>query len=488
MKNCRTSMEEKTAYLQKNCDRFMTDLILQLLMNKPANVVKFVHEYTGKLLKNETILKPDLHQEDELRRSLPTFVYPTNEANKVQAQQYCKTENIDYSRKEIEYSRKEIESSRKETESSRKEVDYSRKEVDYSQREPNHFASQIVISTPKNDNNLEQNSGYKSTRNDVYNSEPRLTENSKNLSDNLSNDGVENTTEQINKRNTILEFHKKLSELVLAFRRTEDLNAQDEANLAHFFALPNYTSLEPEKNVSWVTKPAKMKTFDEAKDVLVRIARYPDGTEWDLPISTNDGSVYGKTGWVHNGNKKDPNIKDYAIREINDTKSQMGLIHCHGCELSWPFINKSRAYSIQRLTQKKIPEFDIFIDSSFARPDAKNFIIDKMNDQSDNGAPCNTFTEKLLFKEEGKKNLVFFIRFTGKHKERQSGLFEEGGFLVNRPYCLRCLQDICIKKLCPLKFDSIKKIINESNNYFQMLRNNFTEDNSVVLSVSPMDK
>jgi len=83
---------------------------------------------------------------------------------------------------------------------------------------------------------------------------------------------------------------------------------------------------------------------------------------------------------------------------------------------------------------------------------------------------------------------VFFIRFTGKYKERQITFFNDDAFIVNRPYCMACMKEMCIRKLCPLKFDTIVKILNEPEHYFVMMRNEFTEDNSVVLNVSPLDK
>ena len=369
-----------------------------------------------------------------------------------------------------------------------KEADNSPSKYDFSKPDQNQFASQPHIGKPfyTDNNDLEQNaSNFKSTRVNKYNTEVDLKNNTDNILDGLSSDGVEPSKTEIARRGDILTKWKKFSDQILTFRHSSEQTPQDEARLAEFFNLPNYKSYEPENNVTWITKSAKSYTD---KDLIVRIARYPHGTEWDSPITTNDGAVYTKGGWRFQSNSKEPSPQDYAIKEIDSSRSQMSTIHCHGCELSWPFINKARAYSAQRLMQRKVPEFDIFMDASFAPPDQNSFIFDKNNESEGKVQSCNAFTEKLLYKDDGKKNIVFFIRFTGKYKERQSGIFEEGGFSENRPYCLRCLQEICVKKMCPLKFDSITKIINEPNNYFQMLRNNFTEDNSMVLNVSPMDK
>jgi hypothetical protein len=66
--------EERRAYLKENADTIMTELILQIVTVRPANVVEFIHEWSGKKLSGEVIAKVKVT--DEVRRSMPKLVYP----------------------------------------------------------------------------------------------------------------------------------------------------------------------------------------------------------------------------------------------------------------------------------------------------------------------------------------------------------------------------------------------------------------------------
>lgn len=66
--------EERRAYLKENADTVMTELILQIVTVRPANVVEFIHEWSGKKLSGEVIAKVKVTE--EVRRSMPKLVYP----------------------------------------------------------------------------------------------------------------------------------------------------------------------------------------------------------------------------------------------------------------------------------------------------------------------------------------------------------------------------------------------------------------------------
>ena len=72
-----TQDSEKATYLHEKCDAFMTDLILQILSVRPSNVVQFIHDYTGKLMRNEPLSNKEITQ--ELRNSIPNFSWPNDQ-------------------------------------------------------------------------------------------------------------------------------------------------------------------------------------------------------------------------------------------------------------------------------------------------------------------------------------------------------------------------------------------------------------------------
>jgi len=105
-----------------------------------------------------------------------------------------------------------------------------------------------------------------------------------------------------------------------------------------------------------------------------RIARYPSGSEWDLPISTeNDDSPNIEIGWNYSRSGLCQKDKENISRFLKVKESQMSIIDCHGCEFSWANINKARTYNSQRFILKKLPEFDVFMDVSYEKMNTEDF-------------------------------------------------------------------------------------------------------------------
>merc|ERR1712194_652702 len=66
--------EDRRAYLKEHADGVMQELILQIVTHRPQNVVEFIHDWSGKKLAGEIVVKPKITE--EVRQSMPKLVYP----------------------------------------------------------------------------------------------------------------------------------------------------------------------------------------------------------------------------------------------------------------------------------------------------------------------------------------------------------------------------------------------------------------------------
>lgn len=158
-----------------------------------------------------------------------------------------------------------------------------------------------------------------------------------------------------------------------------------------------------------------------------RIARYPNGSEWDLPITNDDDTPNEEIGWKYARSGLTEKDKENISRNLSLKESQMTCIDCHGCEFSWASINKARTYNPQKFILKKLPEFDVFCDTSYSKLNVNEFTTTLGEEL---GSRPNVSDANLkYFESDKKKNLVFFIRFTGRYKDRQASFFDNDGFL-----------------------------------------------------------
>merc|ERR1712183_35122 len=98
---------------------------------------------------------------------------------------------------------------------------------------------------------------------------------------------------------------------------------------------------------------------------FTRVARYPDGTEWDLPVTLDENEPNENDGWYFSKTIQKEEDKEVICRIISTDQSQMQKIHCHGCEFSWPHINKSRTFCQNKFIMKKMPDFEVFMDVTY---------------------------------------------------------------------------------------------------------------------------
>ena len=442
---------EKNAYLQDQCDEFMTDLILQLLSHRPTNTLQFIHDYTGKLMRNEHVSKPYLTQ--ELRKSIPNFSWPDDARKSVNKsfQQDLSINNVN---------------SQINTEIRATNIAIS-----------NRHNANLAISN-RNNTNVATSNAYNTFTSNRHNDASSIT-----CSNNIENLSVDNLDGSESGRESSIMKHKNEVERVKSLRHiTDKLQASDAETMRNFFNLnhihgKNYSTTS---DLNWVEQQGNGKTN------FTRVARYPEGTEWDAPITTLNDEPNKSEGWYYSKTTQKEEDKEVLSKIIKPDQSQMEKIHCHRCEFSWAHINKARSYSQNKFILKRMPDFDIFMDVTYKPVDIHSFnfeshenILTKISEKT-----------QANFASHNKKNLVFFLRFTGKYKERQKAFFKEekGDFLINRPYCLRCVKDICVEKLCPLNFDKLVKIIHETKHYHVMLRNDFTDENNSVLRVLPVEK
>ena len=161
-------------------------------------------------------------------------------------------------------------------------------------------------------------------------------------------------------------------------------------------------------------------------------------------------------------------------------------ISCHGCELSYSPITRARTYCADKMEELKLPEFDVFYEETKACIKCPDFESNALDFERDDEKWSPEVRAKM--ESNKKKNLVFFIRFTGRHDDRWPKLFQSSSrLLINRPYCFQCFREFCYEAGGKKKYQNIIELLRLKTYYHIMQRNEFTQNSNVLKTISPLE-
>ena len=511
----------------------MTEIILQLITHRPDNLAQFVHEYTGKKLRNENVSMPSMT--NDLRESLPQIIYE-EEFEKLgpprQDLENNTTPNDDNNQTPNSLN-VQLNSIRNSA------VRCSQTTIPLNEGSDDECESRLISQNERTQIRNELTNKLHLLREIQYKKEALSKEEEKRLEGMLilqcqkkyAVDAWIDFKEVKRCPNQILELKDLkilkgkvtpdelsseetliIKEALINYRKFKKLksiiNEEDEFKITgkkKWFDLDDSIKQEMELKYPELKKDFTTATKLESKQIKFttrscryydkngnllettkRIARYPSNTEWEIPIMLDDDTPNESLGWKVSSKQLFGQDHDNMSRNIDPTSSIMFEICCHGCELTHSPITRARTYCADKMEELKLPEFDIFYEETKSSIKSSDFESNALDFERDD----EKWSQEVRANMDSakKKNLVFFIRFTGRHDDRWPKLFQSSSrLLINRPYCFECFREFCYEAGGKKQYQNIIELLRLKTYYYIMRRNEFTQNSNVLKSIGPLE-
>lgn len=529
-----TDLDRKT-YQKSNADDIMTEIILQLVTHRPNNIVEFVHEFTGKKLRNEDVSMP--YMTNSLRESMPTMVYendlqklgpprqdlenntdvnrdntiaPTTNSLTVQLQneknytikgshinipQHEQSDDDYESRLISEDQRSEIRNEFKNKLNSLKDILYKKQAL--SKDEEQKLETMLNLECQKK-YGVDSWIDFKDLK--QYPNQILALKDLPILKGKVSPDELSSEEKAVTKE-ALADFRKfkKLKTIISdddkhkigAKKRWHDIDDsvknEIESRYSELRRDFTFASKSEPKYAKFLTRLCRYYDKDgNIKETTKRIARYPNNTEWEIPIMLEDDSPNKMLGWKICPKQLFGQPHDNIYRNIDSKTSIMNEISCHGCEMTYSPITRARTYCAAKMEELKLPEFDVFYEETKAIIIKDDLESNALNFERDNEKWSPE--TRTAMESNNKKNLVFFIRFTGRHDDRWPKLFQSSSrFLTNRPYCFECFREFCFEVGGKKQYQRIIELLRLKTYYYVMNRNEFTQNSNVLKNIGPLE-